>query len=165
MTPRWPSPEWICLRSLTSSSRSRLREGIHVLSQALMETEVRRTHWTRTGTSARPSGRATAIALACGPGTRESARLSWRSPKVRPGTYFPSSPPAAVVLELMLPIISGVLVRQELAANTATRKIPVVVVTGAPADHARLNVACVLKKPVGPDSLVKVVRKCLASAA
>lgn len=74
-------------------------------------------------------------------------------------------PPAAVVLDLMLPNISGVVVRQEMAANPATRKIPIVVVTGAPGDHDRLDVARVLKKPVAPDRLVKIVRECLASAA
>lgn len=74
-------------------------------------------------------------------------------------------PPSAVVLDLLLPGIGGAVVRQEMAANTATRKIPIVVVTGAPGNHELLNVACILKKPVGPDRLVKMVRECLASAA
>ena len=74
-------------------------------------------------------------------------------------------PPAVIVLDLMLPTISGIVVRQEMAANSSTRRIPIVVVTGAPGDHRRLDVARVLKKPVAPDHLVTIVRQCLTSAA
>jgi two-component system cell cycle response regulator DivK len=76
-----------------------------------------------------------------------------------------SQPPHAVVLDLGLPLIAGHVVRQEIASNAQTRDIPVIVVTAQPGSHGDLKVACVLKKPVLPDDLVHVVRRCLASGA
>jgi CheY-like chemotaxis protein len=73
--------------------------------------------------------------------------------------------PDVVVLDLDLPRISGHLVREELAAGAVTRDIPIVVVTGTAASPAELDVACLLRKPVSPDSLVYAVRKCLAAGA
>src|SRR5690348_16284282 len=61
-----------------------------------------------------------------------------------------SAPPDAVILDLGLPIVSGVAVRQEIAAQAHTRHVPVIVVTGEPGDHDRLEAACVLRKPVTP---------------
>ena len=72
-------------------------------------------------------------------------------------------PPDLVVLDLDLPNISGVSVRQEIAAHAHTREIPVVVVTGSTRDLAALDVACVLRKPVTLDRLVQSVRSCLTS--
>jgi CheY-like chemotaxis protein len=74
-------------------------------------------------------------------------------------------PPDLVLLDLGLPLVSGYVVRQEIAAHAHTRNIPIVVVTGSAADHDRLDVACVLQKPVSPDRLVNTVRSCLASGA
>ncbi|PYR93251.1 MAG: response regulator [Acidobacteria bacterium] len=74
-------------------------------------------------------------------------------------------PPHAVVLDLGLPLISGQVVRQEIAAQAQTRDIPVIVVTAQPGSHDHLKVACVLTKPVLPDDLVDVVGRCLASGA
>lgn len=71
-------------------------------------------------------------------------------------------PPHAIVLDLGLPLISGQVVAQEVAANARMRDIPVIVVTAQPGSHSELNVACVLTKPVLPDHLVDVVRRCLA---
>jgi CheY-like chemotaxis protein len=70
--------------------------------------------------------------------------------------------PDLIVLDLNLPGVSGVSVRQEIAASATTRHIPIVVVTGsyAPAD---LDVACVLQKPIDPDNLVQTVRRCLSA--
>lgn len=73
--------------------------------------------------------------------------------------------PDAVVLDLELPDMSGVAVAQEIAAHAQTRNIPVIVVTGSTQKIQAVNAACVLRKPVFPDHLVKVVRACLASGA
>jgi DNA-binding response OmpR family regulator len=70
-----------------------------------------------------------------------------------------------VVLDLMLPGISGVTVRAEIAAQAITRHVPIVVVTGSDATQEELNVACVLRKPVMPSALVSAVHKCLVSGA
>jgi CheY-like chemotaxis protein len=71
--------------------------------------------------------------------------------------------PNLVVLDIGLPLISGVVVRQELAAHAHTRDIPVVIVTGSTLPHEELGVACLLRKPVSPDALVATVRSCMAS--
>lgn len=76
-----------------------------------------------------------------------------------------ADPPDLVVLDLGLPLVSGHVVRQDIAAQAHTRHIPVVIVTGMSGHHERLEVACVLRKPVTPDQLVVTVHKCLASGA
>jgi DNA-binding response OmpR family regulator len=73
-------------------------------------------------------------------------------------------PPDLVVLDLMLRVLDGVSVQQELAARAATARIPIVVVTGSTIDTSNLPVACVLHKPVMPDELIDVVHRCLGSA-
>jgi DNA-binding response OmpR family regulator len=74
--------------------------------------------------------------------------------------------PDLVVLDLGLPLISGLVVREELAAHAHTRDIPVVIVTGSISSaHEKLDVACVLRKPVSPDELVATVKKCMASGS
>ena len=72
-------------------------------------------------------------------------------------------PPDLVVLDLGLPAVSGEAVRQEIAAQAYTRDIPIVVVTGSSEDLSRLDVPCVLRKPVVPDEVVAAVRSCLRS--
>ena len=74
-----------------------------------------------------------------------------------------SDPPDIVVLDLSLPGLDGFTVHAELAAHTHTRSIPIVVVTGTTGNLDELDVACVLRKPITPDSLVVAVQKCLAS--
>src|SRR3954451_25122709 len=74
-------------------------------------------------------------------------------------------PPALVVLDLSLPVISGIVVQQQIASSAVTRDIPVVVVTGTPEKAQGLDVACVLAKPVSPESLIRTVRSCLAAGA
>ncbi len=74
-------------------------------------------------------------------------------------------PPDLVVLDLMLRALDGISVRQELAAQSLTRHIPIVVVTGSTMDLETLDVACVLRKPVMPDELVRTVASCLAAGA
>ena len=74
-----------------------------------------------------------------------------------------SDPPDLVVLDLRLPFFSGVDVRQDLASSLLTRGMPVVVVSGSPEDLGDIEVNCVLKKPVYPETLVAVVHRCLAA--
>jgi CheY-like chemotaxis protein len=73
-------------------------------------------------------------------------------------------PPDLVVLDLVLRVLDGVSVQQELAARASTSHIPIVVVTGSAIDTSLLDVACVLRKPVTPDRLLQTVRQCLALA-
>jgi len=73
--------------------------------------------------------------------------------------------PDVVVLDLMLPTISGLVVQQEIAAHAHTRSIPIVVATGSNLSLDHLDVPCVLRKPVSPESLVDAVRACLPSGA
>jgi CheY-like chemotaxis protein len=71
--------------------------------------------------------------------------------------------PDLIVLDLGLPRLDGVSVRQEIAAHPTTELVPVVVVTGDRSDLSRLDVACVLRKPVCPDDLVSTVNRYLPS--
>lgn len=70
-----------------------------------------------------------------------------------------------VVLDLGLPLVNGHVVLQEVAARSATREVPVVVVvTGLPGPHDALaHASCVLTKPVTPERLVNTIRRCIAS--
>jgi len=79
--------------------------------------------------------------------------------------YIDLEPPDLIVLDLMLPDMSGLVIRQEIAAHAHTRRIPIVVVTGTSVDLSSLDVACVLRKPVTPDELVRVVLSCLMTGA
>jgi len=69
-------------------------------------------------------------------------------------------PPDLVVLELALPTLSGLAVREEMAAHPQTRHIPIVVVTGM-TNLYHLHLPCVLHKPVSPESLLRAIRQCL----
>ena len=71
---------------------------------------------------------------------------------------------AAVVLDLGLPMVSGYLVLQDLAARATTRNIPVIIVTGIPGPQPA-GAACLLRKPVLPDQLVNTVRACILEGA
>ena len=76
-------------------------------------------------------------------------------------TFAEGTVPAAVVLDLGLPRIDGRDVQRELAAHESTRDVPVIVVTGQSGHLDERAFACVLRKPIEPDSLVAAVRKCL----
>ena len=70
--------------------------------------------------------------------------------------------PDLIVLDLVLPGVDGLSVRDEILAHLETRHIPIVIVTGSADTFAdRLRGDCVLRKPVMPDKLVETVRKCL----
>jgi len=71
------------------------------------------------------------------------------------------NPPDLVVLDLGLPGIDGLAVREELAAGVQSRRIPIVIVTASASVPANIDVACVLTKPVSPDDLLQTVAKCL----
>lgn len=73
--------------------------------------------------------------------------------------------PDLVVLDLGLPRLDGLCVQQEIAARSATRVTPIVVVTGLNVQPAELHVACLLRKPVTMQQLVTAVRRSLGSAA
>lgn len=79
--------------------------------------------------------------------------------------HVDADPPDLVVLDLMLPGVSGVIVYQEIAAHAITRNIPIVVITGSPTIESDLDVACFMRKPISPDRLVEAVRTCLASGS
>ncbi len=76
-----------------------------------------------------------------------------------------STQPDLVVLDIGLPHVDGVSVRQDLAAQVFSRRIPVVVITGSADDLSYLDVDCVIRKPVTVDQVVLVVQRCLRVAA
>jgi CheY-like chemotaxis protein len=72
----------------------------------------------------------------------------------------------AVVLDLMLPMISGQVVLQEVAAQAQLQQVPVVVVvTGSPESLDPLKADCVLAKPVTSDHLINTIRRCMAAGS
>jgi CheY-like chemotaxis protein len=52
---------------------------------------------------------------------------------------------------------------QDIAAQARGRKVPLLVVTGSTENLDRLDVDCVLRKPISPSDLVGAVLKCLGS--
>ena len=72
-----------------------------------------------------------------------------------------ADPPDLIILDLMLPDLSGLIVQEEVAAHAHTRNIPVVIVTGSDVDLDHVDVQCVLRKPITPEQLIETVRKCL----
>ncbi len=74
------------------------------------------------------------------------------------------APPDLVVLDLWLPTLNGISVRDELLAHAETRHIPIVIVTAAAEKFSRLfRDDCVLRKPVTPEQLITTVRQCLST--
>ena len=74
--------------------------------------------------------------------------------------------PDLVILDIELPRLGGRDVQQELAAHSATRHIPIMVVSGT--DTKTLDPAafvCILRKPVTAERLVEAVDDCLRHAA
>lgn len=65
----------------------------------------------------------------------------------------------AVVLDVVLPDIDGLSVRQEIAAHAGD--IPVIVITDSQNLLPDLHPSCVVRKPVVPDDVVTGVVKCL----
>jgi CheY-like chemotaxis protein len=73
--------------------------------------------------------------------------------------------PDLIILDISLPLMSGLDVQQEIAAHSHTRDIPTVIVTASAADLDGVGADCVLRKPVSPDEVVDVVKRCVASHA
>jgi CheY-like chemotaxis protein len=71
--------------------------------------------------------------------------------------------PDLIVLDLIIPVIDGRAVLQEIRAQADTRHIPVIVVTGSSEPLADLSVKCIMRKPVAPDEIVAKVQECLDS--
>ena len=71
--------------------------------------------------------------------------------------------PAAIVLDLGLPRISGFLVLEEITAREDMRGLAVIVVTGLNVSEQRN--ALLLRKPVDPPDLINAVRRALRRAA
>jgi DNA-binding response OmpR family regulator len=74
-----------------------------------------------------------------------------------------ADPPDLVVLDLMLPGVSGVVVYQEIAGQAVNREIPIIVITGSTMLESEMDVACFMRKPIAPERLVEAVRTCLAA--
>jgi two-component system, OmpR family, phosphate regulon response regulator PhoB len=72
--------------------------------------------------------------------------------------------PSAIVLDLTLPRLGGLDVHREITAHADTRHIPIIVVTANDTSGLDPNdFACILKKPVDPDALLRAVENCLRS--
>jgi DNA-binding response OmpR family regulator len=76
-----------------------------------------------------------------------------------------TEPPALIVLDLSLPILSGRDVALEVRAHAETAHIPILIVTGYDASDLEGNGNCVLRKPSDPDEVVRTVKRCLRQAA
>ena len=73
--------------------------------------------------------------------------------------------PDLVVLDMDLPVLRGRDVLCEVKSRADTRRIPVMVVSGADTrDLDPEQVACVIRKPVTADELIAAVEKCLRTA-
>jgi DNA-binding response OmpR family regulator len=73
--------------------------------------------------------------------------------------------PDLVVLDLTLRALDGLSVQQELAARALTSAIPIVIVTASTLPLDGVDVACILRKPVPPEELVRTVQQCLIAGA
>lgn len=71
----------------------------------------------------------------------------------------------AIILDVGLPALSGADVARELHARRDTRAIPVLMVSGAPAEEISANVVTWLMKPLAVDDLLDAVKAALAAAA
>jgi CheY-like chemotaxis protein len=65
--------------------------------------------------------------------------------------------PAVIVLDLILPTLSGYVVLTDLAGNPTTSDIPVIVVTGVDPQPLLPHATVVLCKPCDPDHVAKIV--------
>lgn len=73
--------------------------------------------------------------------------------------HLENDPPDLIVLEIVLPDISGIALAQEAAAHVHTRGIPIVAVTRSAMDLKSVPVTSVLRKPVTPEQLVMAVTR------
>jgi CheY-like chemotaxis protein len=77
--------------------------------------------------------------------------------------------PAAIVLDLAMPVVDGWTVLRKIRSNPAVASTPVVILSGA-MDETQLHefrplrVSAVLQKPVGADELLDAVAKAIGEA-
>ena len=71
--------------------------------------------------------------------------------------------PAVVVIDLMLPRVSGWDLLQHLRDTTELRGIPTLVISGFPRENLRVKADVILHKPVDPDRLLSAVRQLVES--
>lgn len=74
-----------------------------------------------------------------------------------------AQPPDLIILDVGLPTLDGLSVRDVLASRTETSHIPIVIVTGSAVDQDRVTGVRVLSKPVRLSQLVAAVQAALAS--
>lgn len=81
--------------------------------------------------------------------------------------YLAAHHPAAILLDLMLPGLSGLQILERIRTHPTLRAVPVVIVTGTMTHDRDLmgaGATAVLRKPFGPAQLLDQVRAVLASA-
>lgn len=76
-----------------------------------------------------------------------------------------SAPPDLVVLDLGLPNVTGQGVLAEIRAHPNTRDVPVIVVTGSDVSASSIDADSLLRKPVDPSDLIRLVKRCLGFSA
>ena len=70
--------------------------------------------------------------------------------------------PAAVVLDLGLPVLGGRDLHREIKSHVHTRDIPVIVISGEDtSDLEPSEFACILRKPMNPDMLLTAIKECI----
>jgi len=68
-----------------------------------------------------------------------------------------TQPPSLVLLDLMMPVMSGVQFLEAVRANKAAPVAPIVVLSAIADRHTPPGALAYLQKPVSPDALLKVV--------
>ena len=79
-----------------------------------------------------------------------------------------ADPPAAILLDIAMPIVDGWSVLRKLRTNAATKNIPIVVFTALEREAAEpeartFGVEIVVRKPVPPDELIKALQRAIRS--
>lgn len=75
-----------------------------------------------------------------------------------------TDPPAAIVLDIAMPILDGWEVLRKLRSNAMTKQIPIVIFTALERDAVErqakaFGVSAVVRKPVAPSELEAVIRQ------
>jgi CheY-like chemotaxis protein len=73
--------------------------------------------------------------------------------------------PSLLLIDLMLPRVSGWDLLQHLREQSELREIPTLVVTGFPRENLRVTANVVLYKPIDHDRLINAVRDLIESSS